>query len=49
MKTMKWLIKREMWEHKGMLVWAPAVIATLVAVMALVAATLDKKISVNGD
>jgi ABC-2 type transport system permease protein len=49
MKTMKWLIKREMWEHKGMLVWAPAVIATLVAVMALVAATLDKNISVNGD
>ena len=49
MKTMKWLIKREMWEHKGMLVWAPAVIAALVAVMALVAATFDKNISVNGD
>ena len=49
MKTMKWLIKREMWEHKGMLVWAPAVIAALVAVMALVAATFDKNISINGD
>ena len=49
MKTMKWLIKREMWEHKGMLVWAPAVIAALVAVMALVAASFDKNISINGD
>lgn len=49
MKTMKWLIKREMWEHKGMLVWAPAVIATLIAVMALVAASFDKNISINGD
>nr|WP_315212447.1 hypothetical protein [uncultured Duganella sp.] len=49
MKTMKWLIKREMWEHKGMLVWAPAVIAALIAVVALVAATFDKNISVNGD
>ncbi|MEO5934746.1 MAG: hypothetical protein ABIQ08_14500 [Duganella sp.] len=49
MKTMKWLIKREMWEHKGMLVWAPAIIAALVAVMALVAASFDKNISINGD
>ncbi|USX24929.1 hypothetical protein NHH73_20240 [Oxalobacteraceae bacterium OTU3CINTB1] len=49
MKTMKWLIKREMWEHKGMLVWAPAVIAALVAVLALVAASFDKNISINGD
>lgn len=49
MKTMKWLIKREMWEHKGMLVWAPAVIAALVAVMALVAASFDKNITINSD
>ncbi|SEO04009.1 ABC-2 type transport system permease protein [Duganella sp. CF517] len=49
MKTMKWLIKREMWEHKGMLVWAPTVIAALIAVLALVAATFDKNISINGD
>jgi hypothetical protein len=27
MKTMKWLIKREMWENKGMLLWTPVVIA----------------------
>jgi ABC-2 type transport system permease protein len=49
MKTMKWLIKREMWEHKGMLVWAPTVIAVLIGALALVAASFDKNISVNGD
>jgi ABC-2 type transport system permease protein len=35
MKTMKWLIKREMWENKGMLVWTPVVIAAVVALLAL--------------
>lgn len=49
MKTMKWLIKREMWEHKGMLVWAPAVIATLIGVLALFAAFFDKNITINSD
>jgi len=49
MKTMKWLIKREMWEHKGMLVWAPTVIATLIGVLALFAAFLDKNITINSD
>lgn len=34
MKTMKWLLKREMWENKGMLVWTPIVIAG--AVIALI-------------
>jgi ABC-2 type transport system permease protein len=37
MKTMKWLIKREMWENKGMLLWAPAAVAALIALMALAA------------
>ena len=49
MKTMKWLIKREMWEHKGMLLWAPAVIGALIAALALFAASFDKNISINGD
>ena len=30
MKTMKWLIKRELWEHKGMLLWAPAIVGGLI-------------------
>ncbi|KQQ45899.1 hypothetical protein ASF61_19875 [Duganella sp. Leaf126] len=37
MNTMKWLVKRELWEHKGMLVWTPLVIAALVAALALLA------------
>jgi ABC-2 type transport system permease protein len=35
MKTMKWLIKREMWENKGMLLWTPVVIAVAVALLAI--------------
>jgi ABC-2 type transport system permease protein len=49
MKTMKWLIKREMWEHKGMLLWAPAVIATLIGALALAAIFLGHNISINGE
>ena len=49
MKTMKWLIKREMWEHKGMLVWAPTVIAAVVAVMGLAAVFLGKNINFGQD
>ncbi|MES2899049.1 MAG: hypothetical protein V4723_04930, partial [Pseudomonadota bacterium] len=33
MKTMKWLLKRELWEHKGALVWAPVVAAALMLVI----------------
>ncbi|MES2319911.1 MAG: hypothetical protein V4631_20720 [Pseudomonadota bacterium] len=29
MKTMKWLLRREFWEHKGMMFWAPIVVASL--------------------
>jgi ABC-2 type transport system permease protein len=45
MKTMKWLIRREMWEHKGMLVWAPAVVAGLIATMATLAIFFGRNIS----
>jgi hypothetical protein len=34
MKTMKWLLKREMWENKGMLLWTPIVVAAVVAILA---------------
>lgn len=34
MKTMKWLIRREIWEHKGMLLWAPLAAAVLIALLA---------------
>ncbi|MDC8758329.1 hypothetical protein [Janthinobacterium fluminis] len=37
MKTMQWLIKRELWEHKGMVLWTPVVVG---AVMTLLAAIM---------
>lgn len=37
MNTMKWLIKREFWEHKGGFLWAPVVVGAIMA--AFVAAT----------
>lgn len=45
MNTMKWLIKREMWEHKGMLLWAPLAVAGVIAVMACVALLLGHTVS----
>ncbi|MEC5162682.1 ABC-2 type transport system permease protein [Janthinobacterium sp. CG_23.3] len=55
MKTMQWLVKREMWEHKGMLFWTPvvegAVMALLAATMLLFALTgdgLHATLTVNG-
>jgi ABC-2 type transport system permease protein len=32
MKTMKWLIRREFWENKGMFIWTPLVMAALMVV-----------------
>lgn len=40
MKTMKWLLRREFWEHKGMFFWAPVIAAGLIA--ALLAAASAK-------
>jgi ABC-2 type transport system permease protein len=30
MKTMKWLLRREFWEHKGSMFWAPIVVAGII-------------------
>ncbi|QBE61972.1 hypothetical protein [Pseudoduganella lutea] len=32
-KTMQWLLRREMWEHKGMLAWVPLALAALMIVI----------------
>jgi ABC-2 type transport system permease protein len=32
MNTMKWLLRREMWEYKGMFVWAPIVVGLVMIV-----------------
>ena len=39
MKTMKWLLRREFWENKGSMFWAPLVVA-LVMLMVIATAYL---------
>ena len=55
MNTVKWLLRREYWEHKGSFFWAPAIVALLM--VAMVAVTLgygfispemNAKVIVNG-
>ena len=36
MNTMKWLMKREFWEHRGGFFWAPAVVAALMSLVVAV-------------
>jgi ABC-2 type transport system permease protein len=31
--TMKWLLRREFWEHKGAMFWAPAIVAALLVLL----------------
>lgn len=45
MNTMKWLLKREMWENKGMLLWTPIVVAAVVAILAITSIFLGKNAS----
>lgn len=46
MKTMKWLLRREFWEHKGSFFWAPVVIAAVMLV--IVGASLGYKVATSG-
>jgi ABC-2 type transport system permease protein len=48
MKTMKWLIKREFWEHKGMVVWTPAVVAGLIILLTLSGLLLGRNMAFEG-
>lgn len=47
MNTMKWLLKREYWEHKGGFFWAPLVVSSILALLTigtmLTAVVLGKK------
>lgn len=36
MNTMKWLVKREYWEHKGGIFWAPIIVGVFFTVMLLI-------------
>jgi ABC-2 type transport system permease protein len=44
--SMKWLLRREFWEHKGSMFWAPAIVAALLVV--LVGATMVYGLAVHG-
>jgi ABC-2 type transport system permease protein len=46
MKTMKWLLRREFWEHKGSMFWAPVVLAGIV--FATIASTLVYGLAMHG-
>ena len=50
MKTMKWLIKRELWEHQGMLLRAPLVVAALMTLFvgAMLLSGQEMVFSING-
>ena len=56
MNKMKWLIRRELWEHKGMLLWTPAIIGiamTLLATLIMLATIARTKVrtalTINGE
>jgi ABC-2 type transport system permease protein len=50
MKTMQWLVKRELWEHQGMLLRAPLVIAALMTLFVgmMLLSGHDMVLSING-
>ncbi len=54
MNTMKWLVKREYWEHKGGFFWTPAVVSAIMtlflAITLIIAVTVGKHhgIHING-
>lgn len=45
MKTMKWLVQREFWEHKGAIFWAPIIVAS--AIVLLIGGTVMYAISMG--
>ena len=53
---MQWLIRRELWEHKGMLLWTPAIIgiamtvlATLIMIGTIAQTKVRTAMTVNGE
>lgn len=40
MNTMKWLVKRETWENKGGMFWAPAIVGAFFTVMLLISVVI---------
>lgn len=44
MNTMKWLVKREFWEHKGGFFWAPVIAAAVYLVMGVLTAIVGHEV-----
>ncbi|PHV14885.1 hypothetical protein CSQ90_21785 [Janthinobacterium sp. BJB303] len=56
MNKMQWLIRRELWEHKGMLLWTPALIGIVMTVLGalmtigtITKAKMRTALTINGD
>lgn len=47
--TMQWLLRREVWEHKGMVMWTPAVVAAVVLAMVLGALLMGHNLTLTMD
>jgi ABC-2 type transport system permease protein len=48
-RTMLWLVRREIWEHKGMLVWVTLAISALLIAFVLVAAVMGHSGTIHFD
>ncbi|HEX8601049.1 MAG TPA: hypothetical protein VF774_00250 [Pseudoduganella sp.] len=48
-QTLHWLIRREFWEHRGMLTWVPLAIAGLMILMVLVVAVTGSNATIHVD
>ncbi len=48
MNTMKWLLKREYWEHKGGFFWAPVVVSGLLALLTIGSMLFASVVGSNG-
>ena len=49
MNTMKWLMRREYWENKGMLLWAPAVVGALLVAFTAVMLAIGNNVRMEFD
>jgi len=47
--TMQWLLRREVWEHKGMVMWAPAVVALIIVTLVLGGLLMGQNLTVHMD